>query len=130
MAIPATLDAQKQVITGLSTLAGVQALGTATAKNFWDGIQGPMGVKGDAGVRADVYALVYCEIAFRVQIEKGTFDLIEDAKCLTKEELDFIKIINEKEWDKIRKAWCEEWRKRYEYSMFERGDVNEITRGF
>lgn len=96
------------------------------------GVQGMQGPKGLSGVRGDdgmksreKYTLSYCGVHFLVELLPETFAMIEDATNLNGDELNFIKVINEDEWKRIRDAWSWKWHEKKAYAAFERGEYFE-----
>lgn len=90
------------------------------------GMKGPQGVCGEPGPPGrDKYTLSYCGVPFIVELLPETFGMIEDATNLNGDELNFIKVINEDEWKRIRDAWSWKWHEKKAYAAFERGEYFE-----
>lgn len=97
-----------------------------------DGTMGPKGMKGEpgvAGIPTEKYILCYAGLHFEIWLKPGTFSMIEDATQVNGDELEFIKMVDEGEWTKIREAWCSEWHKRRGHKAFEMGLYEEFEAG-
>lgn len=90
------------------------------------GIMGTPGPKGSpTGALRKNYCLRYAGLDFIVWIEPDTFTMIEDATNVAGDELDFIKVINQRDWESIREAWADAWQKQKAYRAFEIGDFED-----
>lgn len=98
-------------------------------------MKGPKGEAGASGVsgtgdmllpgRLRPYNLIYAGLVFKVWLNPDTFALIEDPTNVTGDELEFIKVINQEEWESIRGAWADAWQKQKAYRAFELGDFGD-----
>lgn len=70
-----------------------------------------------------LYVLSYAGLPFKVRLKPETFAMIEDATQLNGDELSFIKVMDESEWESIRESWAEEWNKRRAYRAFDLGEM-------
>lgn len=114
---------------------------TDTVKNLpdpfpWRGPKGDSGAVGQKGCGkpdskikpfGDMkgYCLSYSGIVFKAWIKEDTFSIIEDATNVTGDELELIKVINQNDWESIREAWAEAWKKQKAYRAFELGDFGD-----
>ena len=94
-----------------------------------DGLSGPRGdigvsgKPGPMGISTELYVLSYAGLPFKVRLKPETFAMIEDATQVNGDELSFIKVVDEYEWESIREAWAEEWNKRRAYRAFDLGEM-------
>lgn len=102
-----------------SAATGVQGFNP----HAFSGMKGPKGECGEPGPPGrDRYILVYCGVNFEVELRPSTFDMIEDATNVNGDELEFIKVIDEDEWKRIRGAWAHKWQQNKAFEAFEIGD--------
>lgn len=103
-----------------------------------DGMRGDTGVSGhpghkgppgEPGIPMEKYILCYAGLPFEIWLKPTTFEMIEDSTQVTGDELEFIKVIDQKEWEKIREMWCAEWHKRRGYKAFQMGLYEEFEAG-
>lgn len=94
------------------------------------GISGPIGVPGEKGIHMEKYILCYAGLPFEIWLKPSTFEMIEDATNVNREDLGLIKMVDKEEWEKIRKMWCFEWHKRQGHRAFEMGLHEEFEAGF
>jgi hypothetical protein len=93
------------------------------------GPQGPRGEPGTPGIEREKYILRYAGLPFEIWLKPGTFAMIEDATEVNGDDLEFIKMMDKDEWEKIRETWCLEWHKRRGHRAFEAGLYEEFEAG-
>lgn len=93
------------------------------------GPQGPRGEPGTPGIEREKYILRYAGLHFEIWLKPGTFAMIEDATEVNGDDLEFIKMMDKDEWEKIRETWCLEWHKRRGHRAFEAGLYEEFEAG-
>lgn len=107
-------------VMGVNGMMGPQGLG---------GLKGEPGVMGRGDVEREKYILSYAGLPFEIWLKPGTFAMIEDATEVNGDELEFIKMMDKDEWEKIRETWCLEWHKRRGHRAFEAGLYEEFEAG-
>lgn len=110
----------------VNEMMGVQGMSGPSAPS---GPRGEPGVMGEPGIPMEKYILCYAGLPFEIWLKPTTFEMIEDSTQVTGDELEFIKVIDQKEWEKIREMWCAEWHKRRGYKAFQMGLYEEFEAG-
>lgn len=109
----------RQLIGGIPGLTDAYPYSTGIG-----GIRGNVGCDGPpgpAGISFKTYNLTYAGLSFDVILMEETFAMIENPKEVNKEELSFIRVISEDEYNSIRDAWSTAWIKNKAYVEFEKG---------
>lgn len=119
---------QEQIMAGMfSADSGV--MGVNGMMGPGPGPQGPRGEPGTPSIEREKYILRYAGLPFEIWLKPGTFAMIEDATEVNGDDLEFIKMMDKDEWEKIRETWCLEWHKRRGHRAFEAGLYEEFEAG-
>lgn len=113
-------------VMGVNGMLGPQAPGGPKGE---PGVMGTPGTKGRGDVEREKYILCYAGLHFEIWLKPGTFAMIEDATEVNGDDLEFIKMMDKDEWEKIRETWCLEWHKRRGHRAFEAGLYEEFEAG-
>lgn len=105
-----------------NTVAGVQPMG-ANGDIGVQGVRGPVGSKGVTGEPGKKrYELGYLGLAFSALLETDTPNFFADPQNIVKEELDFLAVVNNKEWLNIRGEWAREYNLYWAHKAFDHGE--------
>jgi len=66
--------------------------------------------------------MVYCGIEFEVRIYPASKQYFEDLDNITGDELDFLKVMCQEDFDAIRESWAVAWTKKKAFEAFDRGE--------
>lgn len=105
-----------------STLGGC-AVG-ADGTLYWPGPQGVKGDVGDKGVTGDhrkQYIVNYRGLTIKALIHPDTYATFEDVVSgITGDELEFLRVVNQQDYEEIREEWAKEYRRQESFRAFER----------